>query len=131
MNNDEQQIRELIQAWADATLNADLPRLLELMAEDVVFLVSGQAPMRKHDFVTAFQSAIGRYRIESSSYIQEIMIGGELACCWNHLTVTMTVLATGQALRRNGPTLSVFRKTNSGTWVLARDANLLTVVDAT
>jgi uncharacterized protein (TIGR02246 family) len=131
MHNDEQQIRELIQAWADATLDADLPRLLDLMADDVVFLISGQAPMRKQDFATAFQRVIGRYRIESSGDIQEIMVGGELASCWNHLTVTMTVLATGQVIRRRGPTLTVFRKSNSGAWLLARDANLLTLADAT
>jgi ketosteroid isomerase-like protein len=30
-------------------------------------------------------------------------------------------------LRRSGPTLSIFRRLGDGRWVLARDANLLTV----
>ena len=32
-----------------------------------------------------------------------------------------------QALRRSGPTPSIFRRVAGGRWVLARDANLLTV----
>ena len=33
----------------------------------------------------------------------------------------------GQPMRRSGPVLSVFRKEPDGSWVLARDANMLSV----
>ena len=39
----------------------------------------------------------------------------------------MTPIAGGQPLRRSGATLSIFRRVAGGRWVLARDANLLTV----
>jgi uncharacterized protein (TIGR02246 family) len=124
MPSDEQQIRDVIRAWSEATWEGDLPRVLALMADDVVFLVAGQAPMRRADFAAAFEGVNGRLRIESSSEVQELVVVGDLAYCWNQLSVEMTVLATGQVVRRRGPTLTVFRKVN-GAWLLARDANLL------
>jgi ketosteroid isomerase-like protein len=36
--NDEQAVREAIATWQRATVAGDLPRLLSLMTEDVVFL---------------------------------------------------------------------------------------------
>jgi ketosteroid isomerase-like protein len=39
--------------------------------------------------------------------------------------VTATPTEGGDAMRRAGPVLSVFRKEPDGRWVLFRDANLL------
>jgi ketosteroid isomerase-like protein len=63
-------------------------------------------------------------RIEPKSDIQEIHVEGQMAYCWNHLSVTVTPIAGGPPKERSGYTLSVFRKEN-GTWVIARDANLM------
>jgi ketosteroid isomerase-like protein len=41
MNNDEQAIRELVQTWMDATKKGDTARVLQLMADDVIFMVPG------------------------------------------------------------------------------------------
>jgi ketosteroid isomerase-like protein len=46
MSDDERAIREFVATWHRATASCDLPQLLALMAEDVVFLVAGQPPMR-------------------------------------------------------------------------------------
>ena len=45
MERDEQEIRELVARWMAATKAGDIQSVLSLMAEDVVFLVPGQAPM--------------------------------------------------------------------------------------
>jgi len=64
-------------------------------------------------------------RIElRSSDIQEIRVEGQMAYCWNHLSVTMTPIAGGSPTQRSGHVLSVLRKEN-GAWVIARDANLM------
>lgn len=39
MRDDKQLIRDLIATWQRATAAGDLPQLLSLMAEDVVFLL--------------------------------------------------------------------------------------------
>jgi uncharacterized protein (TIGR02246 family) len=128
MQNDEQAIRDLIAAWMRATTDGDLPKVLSLMAEDVVFLVAGQPPMRGKDaFASAFRSAINHVRIEGASDIQEIQIVGDSAYCWNHLSVTVTPLHSGSPQRRSGYTLSIFRKNAGSGWLLTRDANMLTM----
>lgn len=127
MRDDKQLIRDLIAAWQRATAAGDLPQLLSLIAEDIVFLLPGQPPMRGRDaFAAGFQAALRHFRIDASSEIQEIEIAGDWAYCWNHLSVTMTPLQAGSPKRRTGYTLTILRKKPDGSWVLARDANMLT-----
>ena len=90
MPNDEQAIRDLIAQWQRASAAGDLPQLLTLMAEDVVFLVPGQPPMRRDEFGKILQSLIQQIRIDSRPEIQEIHVAGDWAYCWNHLSVTVT-----------------------------------------
>src|ERR1044071_10338892 len=45
MQNDEQEIRNLVATWMAATKSGDVKAVLELMSDDVVFLVAGQPPM--------------------------------------------------------------------------------------
>jgi uncharacterized protein (TIGR02246 family) len=126
MSKDEQEIRELIDEWLSATAKGDLPRVLELMDEDAVFLVSGQPPMRGREaFANSFRSAAAQFRIEGVSDIQEIRVLGEWAYCWNYLTLTLTPVKVGPPNRRSGNVLSIFRKQSDGAWVLVRDANLV------
>jgi uncharacterized protein (TIGR02246 family) len=125
----EQQIREVISTWMQATTAGDLEQVLDLMAEDVVFLLCDQPPMRGRDaFAAGFRAALQRVRIEGQSDIQEIRITGDHAYVWNHLTLTITPLQGGPSKRRAGPTLSVFQRKSDGRWRLIRDANLLSEV---
>jgi uncharacterized protein (TIGR02246 family) len=126
MASDEQQIREVIATWMSATAAGDLAQILNLMDEDVVFLVMGQPPMRGRDaFAVGFKKALEKFKIESTSNIQEIEVTGDWAYCWNDLQVTMTPHDEGEPTVRRGNVLSVFRKSQEGNWVLFRDANLL------
>ena len=96
------------------------------MADDAVFLTPGHAPMRGRDaFAAGFKTALEKVQITSSSEIQEVVVAGDWAHCWSHLVVTMTPRAGGQPARRTGYTLTVFRRTPVGEWVLSRDANML------
>ena len=126
MPDDKQQIRDLIDDWARASAAGDLEKILSLMDEDAVFLRAGHPPMRGREaFAAQFRQAIEQVRIEASSDIQEIDVSGDMAYCWNKLSVTMTPLKGGAAMRHAGPVLTIFRKKEDGNWVLSRDANLL------
>ena len=125
MSDDERQIRQLVQTWMAATRAGDAGTVLELIAEDAVFLVAGRPPMRKPEFAAAAraQSSAGM-RIDGRSEIQEIQVAGDWAFLWSRLTVVATPPGGAPPIERSGHTLTVLRK-EGGRWKLARDANLL------
>src|ERR1044071_9804425 len=126
MQNDEQEIRNLVATWMAATKSGDVKAVLELMSDDVVFLVAGQPPMMgKSAFAAAAgaQASHGSVQFERTSEIHEIKVIGEWAFMWTKLTVTMTPPGA-EPMTRAGHALSILRKEN-GRWLLARDANLL------
>lgn len=127
MTSDEQSIRNLVATWHRATADGDVPRILKLMSEDVVFLVAGQPPMRgRRGFEAGLRSLLQQHRIVSSGDIQEIGISGDLAYCWSQLSVTVTPLPGGAPKRQTGNALTILRKGGDGVWVIVRDANMLT-----
>ena len=125
MPNDEQQIRDLIATWHTASAKAEWGVLVPLMAADVVFLLPGQPPMRGREAFLAAVRNVQRGQIEARATVQEIQIAGNLAYCWTQLSVTMAQRRGHQSETRSGHTLSIFRKSPDGSWVLFRDANML------
>jgi len=88
----------------------------------------GQPPLRgKEAFAAAFRAASRQLRISAVSEIQEVRVEGDLAYCWNHFIVTATPLNGSPPQRRSGHALAILRRTRQGTWVLTRDANMLTL----
>jgi uncharacterized protein (TIGR02246 family) len=127
MVNDHQSIRDLLEEWHRATISGDLPRLLGLMAEDVVFLVAGQPPLRgRAAFAAAFRKGVEHYRIAYTWEAEEIQVIQDFAYCWCHLHVTITPLKDLPPMRRSGYTLTILRKGTGGDWLVERDANMLT-----
>ena len=126
MTPDEQAIRGIISTWQSATARDELDRILPLMSEDVVFLTPGNLPMQgRETFAAASRANAGQVSIEASAEIVEVHVSGDMAYAWTNLSVTITPRSGGVAMHRRGPTLSIFRKTAGGGWVLSRDANLL------
>ncbi|HEV7798286.1 MAG TPA: SgcJ/EcaC family oxidoreductase [Pyrinomonadaceae bacterium] len=127
MQNDEQEIRELIATWLSATKAGDAEKVLSLMADDVVFLICGQPPMRGKAAFAASLSALSQVMIDATSEIQEIKVLGEWAYTWTHLSVVITPKNGGASVTRAGNTLSILQKQN-GSWLMLRDANMLAPV---
>jgi uncharacterized protein (TIGR02246 family) len=128
IKNDEQAIRDLVANWLSASKAGDTDKVLALMAEDVVFLTPGHPPMRGKAAFAASQSALKDIDLDATSDIQEIKILGDWAYVWTNLTVVMTPKKGGAPVKRAGNTLSILQKQN-GAWVIARDANMLAVVE--
>ena len=127
MTDDERAIRAVIDTWFAATRAGDLATVLELMTDDVVFLVSGHAPFGKAEFAASFQG-MANVVMDGRSEIVELRVLGEWAYLRNHIDLTVTP-ADGVPVRRAGYTLTILRKERDGQWRLARDANLLTKVE--
>lgn len=124
--NDETAIRELVASWLAATKAGDIATVLDLMTDDVVFLVAGEAPFGKAEFAAAAEKMQGVTFEAMTSEIREVEIAGHLAYLRSHIEMTV-VPPGGTPVRRSGPTLTILRKGEDGRWRLARDANLLTV----
>jgi uncharacterized protein (TIGR02246 family) len=127
MNADEQAIRAAVQTWMQASTDGDLPRVLALMDDEVVFISPGRPPMRGKDaFAAASKGMEGKVRIEGCSDIQEVRVFGDWAYVWTQLTIAMRPAEGGAPTHRSGPGLSVWRKKPEGAWVIFRDANMVT-----
>ena len=120
MQNDEQDIRQLVSTWMAASKSGDVEKVLSLMADDVVFLVTGHPVMRKADFAAAARTQSGQDapQFDGWSDIQEIKILGDWAFMRTKLTVVVTPFGGAQPVTRAGHTLTILRK-QSGKWVVA------------
>jgi len=124
MANDEQTIRGLVNRWMTASKMGDLETLLNLMADDVIFMVPGKEPFGKDEFAALNQS-MKNVHMEAKSEIKEIQVLGDWAWMRNHLEVMIKPLS-GPPVTRSGYTLTILKKKSDGEWRIARDANLLT-----
>lgn len=122
MTQDERAIRDLVDTWFAASKAGDIPTVLDLMTDDVIFMVPGQPPFGKKAFAAASQ---GNVQIEGACDIQEVQVLGDWAYLRNHIRLTVTPPGGNPAVRRSGYTLTILRKDADGRWRLARDANLL------
>ena len=124
-SEDQRAIRDVVHEWMAATKRGDTRAVLNLMTEDVVFLVAGQPPMDKEAFAAAAMAAPGERPVfDGVSDIKEIYVEGSVGYLWSHIAVTVTPPGNGAPIKRSGHTLTIFRKVQ-GRWLLARDANLL------
>lgn len=124
MTDDERAIRALVDRWMAATKTGDMETVLDLMTDDVVFMVPGEAPFGKEAF-EATSMAMDDIEIEGTSDIKELQVFDSWAYLRNFIEMTMTP-PNGEPVRRSGYTLSILRKEADGQWRLTRDANLVT-----
>lgn len=124
MTDDEKAIRRVVETWMAASQSGDVATVLDLMTDDVVFMVPGQEPFGKEAFAEASKS-MGGLKLEGTSEIVELRVLGDWAFLRNYIDITATP-PNGDPVRRSGYTLTLLQKQPDGQWRLARDANLLT-----
>lgn len=129
MDADERQIRAVHSTWIEAVNAGDLARLLELMADDVVFLNPGQEPSGRAGFSAHFSAAQGQVRIRCVSEPEEVVVAGEVAYARSRDSLSVTPQGGGEATHLAGHRLTVYRKQPDGRWLLARDAHTLSPVE--
>jgi uncharacterized protein (TIGR02246 family) len=130
MEADERQIRAVHSSWIDAVNAADLARLLTLVADDVVFLNPGQAPLGRAGFSANFPAAHRQFRIDCVSELEELVVASDVAYTRSRDTLSVTPRAGGKVMQLAGYRITIYRKQADGRWLLARDAHTLTPVEA-
>jgi uncharacterized protein (TIGR02246 family) len=125
MSDDKRAIRELVKTWIAASQAGDLQTVLGLMTDDVIFMVPGREPFGKQEFAAASQG-MKNVRMEGTSDIRELKILGDWAYRRNYLTLTVTpaqrFAGAARGFHAHDPA-----KLPDGRWLLARDANLMTI----
>jgi len=84
----------------------------------------GKEPFGKDAFAASSRNRKNA-QIDGTAEIRELQISGDVAWMRNYLQVRITPPG-GQSVLRSGYTLTILRKQPDGSWVIARDANLLT-----
>lgn len=127
MSEDEKAIRQVVKTWMEATQRGDTATVLDLMTDDVVFMVPGAEPFGKEEFAAVAES-MGGMKINGTNEIVELQVFGDRAFIRNRIDVAVTPPG-GEIMRRSGYTLTLLRKGTDGRWRLMRDANLLVPTD--
>jgi uncharacterized protein (TIGR02246 family) len=123
--DDEQAIREMVSTWIEASKRGDTTTLLNLLADDVLFITPGKEPFGKEEFAAANPpGSMNDIKMEADIDIKEIKIAGEWAWMRSFLRVTFTP-AEGDATKLSGHILTVLQKRPDGQWVIKRDANFV------
>jgi uncharacterized protein (TIGR02246 family) len=106
-----------------ASRDGDTAAVLDLMTDDVLFIVPGREPFGKDEFRAASES-MRDLRLNGRAEIQEIQVLGDWAWIRNHIDLAITP-PEGEPVHRSGYTLTILRKGADGRWRLFRDANLV------
>ena len=123
----EQEIRQVMDEWRRLSAQGDVDGLLALATYDVVFLTPGNPPIRRKEFAEGFRQVSAKTRIDSTQDVRDIRVSGDIAYAWSELSVVLTPNDdAGKKWENSGHVLSVFHRSATGKWLLARDANLMT-----
>ena len=123
MSDDERAIRELVDTWMAASKAGDTAAVLELMTDDVLFMVCGREPFGKEEF-RANSESMRDLKMDGRAEILEMELLGDRAWIRNRIDLVLTP-HEGEPLHRSGYTLTILRKGDDGRWRLFRDANLV------
>ena len=124
MESDKQVIRESVESWLDASKRGDGARMIELLADDVLFIVPGREPFGKDEFAAANREQMKDMQMDASIDIREIEVAGPWAWMRSFLEITFT--RDGKTAKHSGHILTIWQKNSAGRWVIKRDANFVT-----
>ncbi len=118
--SDEQAIREMVDTWLAASKRGDTEILLNLLADDVLFITPGREPFGKEAFENKNEQ---NSEMDADIDIKEIEVLGDWAWMRSFLRVTFT--KSGNPVRHSGHILTILKKRPDGQWVIKRDANFV------
>jgi len=121
--DDKQAIRESVNTWLAASKKGDLSTLLDLMADDVLFIVPGKEPFGKEAFAAANREQMKNVDMDATIDIKEIEVVGQWA--WMRSFLKLSFTQDGKTAQHSGHILNIWQKSPNGRWVIKRDANFV------
>ena len=125
---DRNAILTLLERWRRATRAKDIHALLELVADDVVFLPSSMPPIEgKEEFANMYRAFFPRYReIKHTAIIQEVQVAGDWAFLWGTDELRLTPESGETEIHMKGKGLSILKRHPDGSWKFWRGINNMT-----
>lgn len=121
--DDEQAIRESVDTWLTASKKGDVSMMLDLLADDVLFIVPGKEPFGKEAFAAANREQMKNVEMDATIDIKEIEVVGQWAWMRSFLNISFT--RDGKTAKHSGHILTIWQKNPDGRWVIKRDANFV------
>jgi len=120
--SDEQAISQMVDMWLAASKEGDIETILNLMADDVLFITPGREPFGKETFASNNQQ-MKDVEMDADIDIKEIEVLGDWAWMRSFLRVTFT--KAGESTKHSGHILTILTKRPDGQWIIKRDANFV------
>jgi len=121
--DDKQSIRESVDTWLTASKKGDVSTMLDLLADDVLFIVPGKEPFGKEAFAAANREQMKNVDMDATIDIKEIEVVGQWAWMRSFLNISFT--RDGKTAKHSGHILTIWQKNSDGRWVIKRDANFV------
>jgi len=121
--DDKQSIRESVDTWLTASKKGDVSTMLDLLADDVLFIVPGKEPFGKEAFAAANREQMKNVDMDATIDINEIEVVGQWAWMRSFLNISFT--RDGKTAKHSGHILTIWQKNSDGRWVIKRDANFV------
>jgi len=121
-SGDEQAVRRLSAFWVAAMQAKDVPRLLRMLADDVVFLPPGFPAIRGTAAVEAmYASFFPQFStVEMAATIEEVRVEEKWAFAWGNETLTLVPGNGGGAVQLRSRGLSILERQTDGSWRFLR-----------
>lgn len=125
MTEDEKAIRKVVDDWMAATRAGDKETVLNLVADDVIFITPFGPPFGKNEFASAQGDNADMPEIDGKSDILEMEVMGERAWIRNQIDIQITSPDGDGPKKMSGQTLTLLKKGADGQWRVFRDANFV------
>jgi len=120
--SDEQAIRQMVHTWLAASKDGDVETMLNLMADDVLFITRGREPFGKETFASASEQ-MNDVEMDADIDIREIEVFGNWA--WMRSFLRLNLTKGGKSKKHSGHILTILNKRPDGQWIIKRDANFV------
>jgi uncharacterized protein (TIGR02246 family) len=118
----------LLDKWRVATRAKDIHAILELVADDVVFLPSSMPPIVGKEAVEEmYRAFFPRYReVKHEAVIEEVRVAGDWAFLWGADELRLTPESGETEIHMKGKGLSILKRQTDGSWRFWRGINNMT-----
>lgn len=124
---DSAAIRQIFQEWEEAVRSKDIPRLLNFITEDAVFMPPGQPLIRgKSQVEGLYKMSFEKFEMDQTFQIEEIQICGDWAFVWGVDSAVLTPADGGPVVHGRGMGISILQRQQDGTWKFSRGINNMT-----